>query len=111
MLDTFNDSTVFVMKTRFRVAALISGLTFLTSHHAMAESKLPKDVETFVEKRDQCDHFRGEEPYDDARATDLGEMLKKYCKGTDKDLARLRKKYSKNKAAKEALDGYERSVE
>ena len=51
--------------------------------------KTPEDVATFQERRTQCDHFRGEEPYDETRARFLTEQLGKYCAGSDAELAKL----------------------
>jgi hypothetical protein len=31
------------------------------------DNPLPEDVTAFVERRDGCDHFRGEYPYDEDR--------------------------------------------
>ncbi|MGE5305257.1 MAG: hypothetical protein ACM3TN_18255 [Alphaproteobacteria bacterium] len=51
-----------------------------------AAAGLPADVLKFKERRDLCDHFRGEDPYDKERRKFLEENLKKYCAGTDRDL-------------------------
>ena len=57
-----------------------------------ATARLPADVAKFKERRDICDHFRGEEPYDAERRKFLEENLNKYCTGTDKELASLKAK-------------------
>ncbi len=72
---------------------------------------LPADVVAFCKRRDQCDHFRGEEPGDEARATELATALEKACRGTDADLARLRQRYRGNAAIIAALRKYEDQVE
>lgn len=48
---------------------------------------LPHDITKFVERRDVCDHFRGE-PYEgDAERRDFIErQLNEYCNGTDAEL-------------------------
>ena len=46
--------------------------------YSMASDKayeLPADVATFVERRDLCDHFRGEEPYDEQRRKFLNKNI------------------------------------
>jgi hypothetical protein len=43
-----------------------------------AASGLPADVLKFEERRNLCDHFRGEEPYDKERRKFLEENLRKY---------------------------------
>lgn len=72
---------------------------------------LPADVAAFKEKRDSCDHFRGEEPYDAERGAFLAKQLEATCKGTDKALADLRARYAGDAAAKAALADYETQVE
>lgn len=69
------------------------------------------DVVAFRQRRDECDHFRGEEPYDAKRAAFLRAALARTCKGTDVELAALRKRYAGNPAALRALAGYEPNVE
>lgn len=75
------------------------------------KAALPTDVTRFKERRDLCDHFRGEEPYDEERRIFLEENLKKYCTGTDEDLAALRKKYAGNATVTELLSQYEDRIE
>ncbi len=71
----------------------------------------PADVVDFRKRRDQCDHFRGEEPGDDARAAELEKALERTCRGTDAELAGLRHKYRGTPAVIAALRGYEDQVE
>ena len=82
--------------------------------HAAEKEHVPKlagDVEKFKERRDLCDHFRGEDPYDEERRKFLEENLKKYCTGTDKELASLKAKYKNNKAVMKVLEKYEEKIE
>ena len=76
-----------------------------------AAPKLPADVAGFKERRDLCEHFRGEDPYDRARRRFLGENLKKYCAGTDAELAGLKAKYKGNETVTKVLDKYEARIE
>jgi hypothetical protein len=69
------------------------------------------DLAAFEARRTQCDHFRGEEPYDAARAAFLREQIQKYCSGTDAELARLKEKYARDPAVMKSLDAYEQRVE
>lgn len=84
---------------------------FLFCFSALAAPRLPADVSKFIERREACDHFRGEEAYDEARAKELAVALEKNCKGTDAQLAGLRKKYAKDKKIMRRLKGYENRVE
>jgi hypothetical protein len=72
---------------------------------------LPADVAMFKKHRDLCDHFRGEEPYDAERRAFLEESLKKYCTGTDQELASLRTKYKNNVVVLKVLSAYEDAIE
>jgi hypothetical protein len=78
---------------------------------AYAPSKLPKDVAAFRADREQCDHFRGEEPYDDERRRSLAVEMQRFCKGSDAALSRLKKKYGKNRGIRKILNGYEPRIE
>ena len=76
-----------------------------------ATTGLPTDVATYKKHRDLCDHFRGEEPYDAERRAFLEESLKKYCTGTDQELASLRTKYKNNIVVLKILAKYEDAIE
>jgi hypothetical protein len=74
-------------------------------------SGVPKEVAQFREKRDQCDHFRGEEAYDKERERFLAAQLKKYCTGTDAQLKKLKTKYKNDRAVVKTLSGYDDRIE
>lgn len=74
-------------------------------------TNLPADVIAFRSKRDECDHFRGEDATDEARAAELEKLLDRTCKGTDAALAALRKRYAKDPAVIAALADYDGEVE
>ncbi len=57
---------------------------------------IPADVARFIERRERCDHFRGEDPYDPDRAKFLAAKIVETCQGTDAQLATLRAKYRNN---------------
>ena len=73
--------------------------------------KLARDVEKFKERRDLCDHVRGEDPYDEERGKFLEENLTKYCTGTDKELTSLKVKYKNDKTVMKVLETYEEKIE
>ena len=54
----------------------------------------PRDVRTFVDRYDACDHFKGEEPYDRERRAFLEESIRDTCTGNDKELRQLRRRYA-----------------
>jgi hypothetical protein len=78
---------------------------------AWADERLPEDVARFIERRDGCDHFRGEEAYDEERRQFLLQKMIETCKGTDRQLAALKKKYRGQKQVMEKLSGYEPKIE
>lgn len=78
---------------------------------AAPAAALPPAVVTFQKQRDACDHFRGEEPYDKQRAAFLKAQLAKACKGSDRALAALRKRFAHDPEAISALKGYEDRIE
>ena len=58
----------------------------------------PKAVAAFIQRRADCDHFLGEEPYDKQRAADLARTVRELrCDGLDLDERKLRRTF-KNKA-------------
>ncbi|WP_296284174.1 hypothetical protein [Pseudomonas sp.] len=73
------------------------------------DSELPEDVKQFVERRDICDHLRGE--IGDGNNKNAVDSINKYCSGTDKELSRLRDRYSKESRIISELKGYEEEIE
>ncbi|OON59152.1 hypothetical protein B0920_24860 [Massilia sp. KIM] len=78
-----------------------------------AAEKLPKDVQQFIERRETCEHFLGEMPDPDQRERmkEVERQLDKYCRGTDRTLASLKKKYSRNPAIVRRLAHYDARIE
>jgi hypothetical protein len=83
----------------------------LTTAIADEMQQLPPDVSAFMEKRNLCDHFRGEDPYDEERRAFLEENITKFCTGTDVELAELKKKYLNNNSIMCVLNQYEEKIE
>jgi hypothetical protein len=74
----------------------------------------PRDVRTFVERRDTCDHWRGEAgDYngDTEREREVNEGVAKFCTGTDKELAILRLKYIDDQQVIQILSKYMTRIE
>lgn len=98
--------------------ALLAGLLLLSAcgpaygePRAARQSALPVDVVAFVERRELCDHFRGEDPYDAERAAELRAAMAKNCAGTDRELATLRRKYAADRRVIRRLARFEDTVE
>jgi hypothetical protein len=83
----------------------------------VATKPLPREVRVFIERREGCDHFRGEpvpEPADDPkgeRRRQIESALAKLCTGTDAELARLRARYRDDAAVTAALADFEDDIE
>jgi len=96
-------------------ALLITSL-LLTSAIALA-AELPADVQSFIDDRESCDHFRGE-PFDSGNVQDIKErrefihqQLRRLCTGTDQRLANLRRKYRSDRDVIASLSDYEDTIE
>lgn len=74
---------------------------------------LPSDVVKYIDKRDLCDHFRGEIPDtpDKIRMEQVNKAIDQYCIGTDAKLASLKAKYKGNKTVQNALSEYDSHIE
>lgn len=72
---------------------------------------VPQDVSRFIQRRDACDHFRGEEPYDAERRSFLERKMRELCAGTDAELRRLKARYRTDPAVMRKLDEYEPEIE
>jgi hypothetical protein len=79
----------------------------------LANEQLPNDVRNFIERREGCDHMRGElpDPVDKHRTRQLQRETRKLCMGTDQKLAQLKKKYAKNSSVMQHLDAFEPAIE
>jgi hypothetical protein len=86
---------------------------FSALHAVFADVALPHDVETFVERREGCDHMRGEtpEPAEKKRMREVNREIAKLCKGTDNALTRLKKKYARDQMVMQRLSEFEDSIE
>ena len=92
-------------------ALAISPIVGAASNGYAACAALPHAIEAFVERRESCDHFRGEDPYDAGRAAFLDARFREFCEGTDADLRALKRKYALEAEIMAVLARYEASVE
>lgn len=92
-------------------------LALLASTPAVAATELqpvPAEVQTFIEDRRACDHFRGEPVADeprDPRRLWIEQSLEIHCAGTDRRLRALRQRYAGEPAILALLDEYEDRIE
>jgi hypothetical protein len=84
-----------------------------TALPVFADSALPRDVQKFIDRREGCDHMRGEipDPGEKQRMKEVNREIEKLCKGTDKQLAQLKKKYASNAMVMQRLNEFEEGIE
>ncbi len=98
-------------KMRTNIFASLIGLALMSNSFATAIPDYPFDVEEFIDRREICDHFRGEEPYDADRAKFLTEQIMETCTGSDNELQKLKQKYKDNDDILQLLNGFEEEIE
>lgn len=86
-------------------------LALLTSASAHAAGTLPEDVARYIDRREACDHWRGEDGYDAEREAEILRGICQSCPGSDAGLARLKKKYTANQDVQKRLAEFEPNIE
>ncbi|MDP4567846.1 SH3 domain-containing protein [Pseudomonas sp. LPH60] len=66
--------------------------------------QLPAEVTAFIQRHEDCQHFAGEEAYDEERRAELEKAINDVCIGHDRQLATLRGQYKDNPEALQALE-------
>ena len=71
------------------------------------------DLKTYLERREMCDHMRGEfpDPPDPERMRDILEQVDRFCPGSDAQLATLKLRYRDDPAVMATLDALEPRIE
>ena len=82
------------------LAAVPSGAGEGVAESAAAQ---PAEVGEFLDRRELCTHFRGEEPYDEERRRSLERRIGEHCPGERQELDRLMAKYRDEPAVWELL--------
>jgi hypothetical protein len=100
-----------ILKATATLLAALLLATACNGERGDAQNNIPEEVQQFQKNRDLCDHFRGEEAYDNDRRQFLLEQMKTYCSGSDDKLKALRLKYAANKAVLESLKKYQDRIE
>lgn len=54
----------------------------------------PQDIDTYIQNACDCNYFRGEYGYDEARNKELDRQMDKYCKPLPQDYKILQEKYN-----------------
>lgn len=64
---------------------------------------MPADVQAFLARENTCQHFAGEEPYDDERRRELEAANAEYCEGREKIFTDLVARHRNDCAVRDAL--------
>lgn len=94
------------MKKQQIIAVLFSVGVFLPTYGDSAT--LPQDVQHYVDQRALCDHWAGEEPYDKQRARQIARGVARDCRGLDRLLQRLQRRYASNPQVMDVLRNYDK---
>ena len=72
---------------------------------AVAADQLPADVSSYLDRQEQCSHWRGEEPYDRARSNEIVAAITRLrCDKLELEAQRLSERYVRKPAVIKALD-------
>lgn len=74
---------------------------------AMASSGLPADVAALQGQFETCEHFAGEEPYDDARRKEIEAAIKANCDPVKAATPAIKAKYADNAAVMAVVKNWE----
>ncbi|MDH4556947.1 hypothetical protein E8F11_17545 [Pseudomonas sp. BN417] len=84
---------------------------------SLAAEGYPSDVAQYIERRELCEHFRGE-PWPEGGSVEEKErrafitsQFERYCKDSDQAIEKLKKKYTNNQAVMNRLEKYEKNIE
>jgi hypothetical protein len=83
---------------------LVCLVVLLPSLSVLAQDYLPRDLQGFMNRRENCDQLRWVAP--DAR-----EKLLKLCMGTDQELVQLKRKYARNSTIMQILNQFEAGID
>jgi hypothetical protein len=85
---------------RFLVCLVLA----MSAFPVLAQDYVPRDVQRFMDRREDCDQLRRAAP-------DAKEKLLKLCMGTDKELTQLKRKYAANSTIMQILTQFESGIE
>ena len=71
------------------------------------------DLPAYLERRQMCDHFRGEfpDPPDPPRLRELEDQIAVYCPGSDAQLVQLKQRYRDDPVVTKQLQALEPQIE
>jgi len=92
--------------------AVLASILMVATGLCQAEpAPFPRDVREFLASRESCDHWRGEDGYDEERKAEIAWATCEACQGTDAKLAGLKRKYRTNARIIEKLREFDPKIE
>ncbi len=90
---------------------MMAGAAFVVS--ACASSPAHEDLRVFLERREICDHLRGEipDPSDAEAMQDVVAGIQQYCAGTDAQLRAMKRRFAGDDEAMQRLNALEPCIE
>jgi hypothetical protein len=86
-------------------ANIASGGTHQYQQQMASFRGLPAEVLEFIDRRANCNHWSGEEPYDRERGLQIASAVKQLrCDDLSKDETALKSRYGHNQAVLKALE-------
>jgi hypothetical protein len=72
---------------------------------------VPKEIVKFIERRESCDRWRGEDGYNKERQANLNRAICQTCTGTDAELKRLKRKFKDRPDLQSKLNNFDPQIE
>jgi hypothetical protein len=99
----------FQMKRNARAVILssiaASLLVVSTTANAMPAKRFPPAVQAFLDRSEQCEHWAGEEPYDEDRRKEIDAAFDElHCESLAAERQRLQQRYRKDAAVTKAIE-------
>jgi len=71
------------------------------------------DLKALLERREMCDHFRGEipDPPDEVRMREVIAQIDAFCPGSDAQLAQMKRRYRDDPGVTKRLAQFEERIE
>ena len=77
---------------------------------AWAEESVPRDVQAYLERRGACEHFIGEEPFDEARRRFLRLRILQTCSGINEQGQATRELHRDNPKVLKLLEAHSEPI-
>jgi hypothetical protein len=72
---------------------------------------VPKEMTKFIQRRESCDRWRGEDGYNKERQANINRAICQACTGTDTELKRLKRKFKDRPDLQAKLNNFDPQIE